>query len=48
MTGRISFRPTEKQVKRLDELMKSGRYKHQSELLRHILEIGMDGLEKKY
>ena len=44
---RIIFRPTGQQHKRLNQLFStSGRYKHMSELLRHILEIGLDELEK--
>jgi len=44
---RIVFRPTEEQYKRLNKIFtNSGRYKHMSELLRHILEIGLDDLEK--
>ena len=45
---RIVFRPTNEQYKRLSNLfLKSGRYKHLSELLRHLLEIGLDKLEEK-
>ena len=45
---RIVFRPTMVQHKRLNALMGSGKYKHLSELIRHILEIGMDELEEKH
>jgi len=46
---RIIFRPTKKQYERMQKLYsESGRYKHLSELLRHIMEIGLDDLERKY
>ena len=45
---RIVFRPTDVQYKRLMKLMALGKYKHLSELIRHIVEIGLDALEKKY
>jgi len=46
---RIIFRPTKNQYKRLNKLFKEAdRYKHLSELLRHILEIGLNELEKKF
>jgi len=44
---RLIFRPTEGQYKRLNKVFsKSDRYKHMSELLRHIVEIGLNELEK--
>jgi len=42
------FRPSIQIKKRLDKLMASGHFKHRSELLRRIMEIGLDDLEKKY
>ena len=45
---RLIFRPTETQYKRFQRLLASGKYKHMSELIRHIMEIGMDELEAKY
>ena len=43
---RIIFRPTGQQYKRLNKIFsESGRYKHMSELLRHIMEIGLNELE---
>lgn len=46
---RIIFRPTKMQYDRMQNIyISSGRYKHLSELLRHIMEIGLDELEKKY
>lgn len=44
---RIVFRPTDEQYKRLNNVfLKTGRYRHLSELLRHILEIGLKKLEE--
>ena len=44
---RLIFRPTKKQYDRLQKVYtESGRYKHLSELLRHIVEIGLDELEE--
>lgn len=44
---RLVFRPTKEQYKRLHNLfLKAGQYKHMSELLRRILEIGLDNLEE--
>lgn len=45
---RIIFRPTGMQYKRLGKMLASGHYKHMSELIRSILEIGLDALEKKH
>lgn len=42
---RIIFRPTQMQYDRVQKLMTSGNYKTQSELLRRILNIGLDKLE---
>jgi len=45
---RIVFRPTDEQYKRLNKVfLEAGRYKHMSELLRHIMEIGLNELETK-
>jgi len=45
---RIIFRPTKKQYDRMQKIyIDSGRYKHLSELLRHIMEIGLDDLERR-
>ena len=43
---RFIFRPTTQQITRFNKLMSTGRFKHMSELLRRIMEIGMDDLEK--
>lgn len=44
---RIIFRPTEKQLKRIDTVFKkTGRYRTLSEMYRHIFEIGLDKLEE--
>jgi len=47
---RIVFRPTETQYKRLQKIYADGtrKYKHLSEVIRHIMEIGLDELEKEY
>ncbi len=46
--ARLIFRPTKTQYDRVNKLFTdSGRYKHLSELLRHITEIGLDELEEK-
>ena len=42
---RFIFRPTQDQYDRVQKLMTSGKYKTQSELLRQILNIGLDKLE---
>jgi len=45
---RIVFRPTKQQYDRLYNMLNtSGRYKHLSELIRHIVEIGLNELEEK-
>ena len=41
---RIIFRPTQIQYDRVQKLMTTGRYRTQSELLRQILNIGLDKL----
>jgi len=43
---RFIFRPTEEQVTRIEEMLKTGKYKHRSELIRRALNIGLDELEK--
>ena len=43
--NRIVFRPTDKQKMRLDKIMESGKYKHLSELIRHLIEIGLKEIE---
>ena len=44
---RIVFRPTNEQHKRLNNVfMKSGRFKHMSEMMRYIVEIGLKKLEE--
>lgn len=44
---RLVFRATNTQYERLNKFfMKSGQYQHMSELLRRILEIGLDKLEE--
>jgi len=46
---RIIFRPTKIQYDRIQKLLvDSGRYKHLSELIRHLVEIGLDELEKEH
>jgi hypothetical protein len=44
--GRLIFRPTESQLKRFNKIANCGSYRTQSEVLRRILDIGMDVLEK--
>ena len=46
---RIIFRPTKQQYDRLHNLYsKSGRYKHFSEMLRHVIEEGINVLETEH
>lgn len=47
---RLIFRPTDEQTKRFNKIFKEGtdRYKTKSELLRDILNIGLDKLEEKH
>lgn len=43
---RLIFRPTKIQYDRINTIyMNSGRYKHLSELLRHIVEEGLEKIE---
>lgn len=42
---RIYFRATDQQKLRIDELMKNGLYKTKSELIRRLVNIGLDTLE---
>jgi len=44
---RIIFRPTTYQIQRLHQLTKTERYKTKSELIRHLLNKGLDALEKE-
>ena len=43
---RLVFRPTKPQLKRFNNLMSTGHFVTMSDLLRQILEIGLDELEK--
>lgn len=44
---RIVFRPTTKQYSRISNIyLNSGRYKHLSELMRELVEIGLNKLEE--
>jgi Arc/MetJ-type ribon-helix-helix transcriptional regulator len=45
--NRIIFRPTAEQVTRLDAIVNCGQYRTKSEVLRRILTIGLDKLEKE-
>jgi len=45
---RIVFRPTDEQYRRIMVIMGLGKFKHMSELIRHVLEIGLDDLEKRH
>lgn len=42
---RLVFRPTQDQYDRIQKLMVTGRFKHLSELLRQMTNIGLDELE---
>ena len=44
---RLVFRPTIEQYNKLQTVMESGKYKHLSELLRHLINIGLEKLERK-
>jgi len=44
---RIIFRPTTTQIQRLKTLQETGRYQTKSELIRHLLNKGLDSLEKE-
>ena len=44
---RLVFRPTTEQYNKLQTVMESGKYKHLSELLRHLINIGLEKLERK-
>ena len=47
MIKSIIFRPTKEQCDRVDKLMKSGRFKTESEFMRTILNEGIPKYEKK-
>lgn len=44
---RLIVRPTTDQYNRLQKIYETGRYKHLSELLRHIINIGLEHIESK-
>jgi Arc/MetJ-type ribon-helix-helix transcriptional regulator len=44
---RIIFRPAPAQIKRLHKLEESGKYKTRSELIRRLLNVGLDILESE-
>jgi len=44
---RLVFRPTKEMYNRLyNLLLNSGQYKHLSEVIRHIISVGLDEIEK--
>lgn len=44
---RIIFRPAQAQIKRLHKLEQTGKYKTKSELIRRLLNVGLDVLESE-
>jgi len=44
---RLVFRPTTNQYTRLQKIYNQGRFKHLSELIRHILNLGLDKFEEE-
>jgi len=44
---RIIFRPSKDQLNKIEMLMETGRYKTLSELIRHLINIGIDNKLKE-